>query len=87
MAKNKVQFQKSMNIHAFIQRYGNEDLCQQRLFDIRWPQGFRCPNCGQEYLFQNQYWLTKNTLPHAVTVEHRYAQPQPTRARQPISAT
>jgi len=31
MAKNKVQFQKSMNIHAFIQRYGNEDLCQQRL--------------------------------------------------------
>ena len=46
MAKNKVQFQKSMNIHAFIKRYGSEDLCQQRLFDIRWPQGFRCPNCG-----------------------------------------
>ena len=46
MAKNKVQFQKSMNIHAFIQRYGSEDLCLQRLFDIRWPQGFRCPNCG-----------------------------------------
>lgn len=49
MAKNKVQFQKSMNIHAFIQRYGNEDLCQQRLFDIRWPQGFRCPNCGHTH--------------------------------------
>ena len=26
MAKNKVQFQKSMNIHAFIQRYGNFSL-------------------------------------------------------------
>ena len=39
MAKNKVQFQKSMNIHAFIQRYGSEEQCQQRLFDIRWPQG------------------------------------------------
>ena len=49
MAKNKVQFQKSMNIHAFIKRYGSEDLCQQRLFDIRWPQGFRCPNCGHNH--------------------------------------
>jgi len=49
MAKNKVQFQKSMNIHAFIQRYGSEDLCLQRLFDIRWPQGFRCPNCGHTH--------------------------------------
>lgn len=28
MAKNKVQFQKSMNIHAFIKRYGSEDLCR-----------------------------------------------------------
>ena len=46
MAKNKVQFQKSMDIHAFIQCYGSEDLCQQRLFNIRWPQGFQCPNCG-----------------------------------------
>ena len=35
MAKNKFQFQKSMNIHAFIQRYGSEEQCQQRLFDSK----------------------------------------------------
>ncbi|WP_461606184.1 transposase, partial [Aeromonas allosaccharophila] len=23
--------------------------CQQRLFDIRWPQGFQCPNCGHTH--------------------------------------
>ena len=44
MAKNKVQFQKSMNIHAFIQSYGSEERCQQRLFDIRWTQGFLANN-------------------------------------------
>ena len=49
MAKNKVQFQKSMDIHAFIQRYGNEEQCQQRLFNLRWPQGFQCPNCGHTH--------------------------------------
>ena len=41
MARNKVQFQKSMSIHTFIQRYSDEAQCQQRLFDIRWPQGFQ----------------------------------------------
>ncbi len=30
MARNKVQFQKSMSIHTFIQRYGDEAQCQQR---------------------------------------------------------
>ena len=49
MARNKVQFQKSMSIHTFIQRYGDEAQCQQRLFDIRWPQGFQCPNCGHTH--------------------------------------
>ena len=29
MARNKVQFQKSMSIHTFIQRYGDEAQCQQ----------------------------------------------------------
>ncbi|WP_460881389.1 transposase, partial [Pseudaeromonas pectinilytica] len=49
MARNKVQFQKSMSIYTFIQRYGDEAQCQQRLFDIRWPQGFQCPNCGHTH--------------------------------------
>ncbi|WP_270694379.1 MULTISPECIES: hypothetical protein [unclassified Aeromonas] len=28
MARNKVQFQKSMSIHTFIQRYSDEAQCQ-----------------------------------------------------------
>ena len=49
MAKNKVQFQKSMNIHAFIQRYGSEDLCQQRL--LRIPVKMNTCSGQREHLF------------------------------------
>lgn len=52
MAKNKIQFQKSICIHAFIQRYGDEALCQQRLFQMRWPDGYCCPNCGHTHCCQ-----------------------------------
>ena len=46
MAKNKVQFQKSMSIHQFISQLGTEEQCRKRLFDLRWPTGYRCEHCG-----------------------------------------
>ena len=46
MAKNKVQFQKSISIHGFISQLGTEEQCRKRLFDMRWPSGYRCDNCG-----------------------------------------
>lgn len=48
MAKNQVQFQKGISIHKFISMYGEEEQCQKRLFEMRWPSGFRCPNCGHD---------------------------------------
>lgn len=41
MAKNKVQFQKSMTIHAFMNKFGSEAQCRKQLFRIRWPNGSR----------------------------------------------
>ncbi len=47
MAKNKIQFQKGISIHRFITQYGTDEQCRKRLFDMRWPTGYRCPNCGE----------------------------------------
>ena len=47
MAKNRVQFQKSMSLRQFMDAYGSEAQCQQALFTWRWPHGFACPACGQ----------------------------------------
>ena len=40
MARNKVQFQKSMSIHSFISQFGTEEQCRKHLFSLRWPTGF-----------------------------------------------
>lgn len=47
MAKNRVQFQKSMSLSQFMSAYGTEAQCQEALFGWRWPKGFVCPACGQ----------------------------------------
>ena len=49
MAKNKIQFQEGLSLPRFLATYGTEEQCQQALFKMRWPQGFRCPKCGREY--------------------------------------
>ena len=46
MARNRVQFQKGMSLAAFLERYGDEQSCYQALYRLRWPDGFRCPDCG-----------------------------------------
>jgi transposase-like protein len=46
MAKNDIQFQKGLSLIEFISRYGTDTQCRQTLFDMRWPQGFVCPECG-----------------------------------------
>ncbi|MFV8422271.1 IS1595 family transposase [Vibrio parahaemolyticus] len=48
MAKNKVQFQKSISIHEFIEAFGKEEQCLAHLHQLRWPDGFRCPHCGHD---------------------------------------
>ena len=46
MARNMVQFQKGMSLSAFLEKYGTEEACQRALYKLRWPDGFRCPECG-----------------------------------------
>lgn len=46
MAKNQVQFQKGLSSPEFLRRYGTEARCRDAVFRWRWPQGFRCPQCG-----------------------------------------
>ena len=45
-AKNHVQFQPGMSLMGFLDRYGSEEQCQEAFAKARWPNGFRCPDCG-----------------------------------------
>ena len=54
MAKNKIQFQEGLSLLRFLATYGTEEQCQQALFTMRWPQGFRCPKCGHERCYALQ---------------------------------
>jgi len=47
------------NIMEFEERFTTEEACRQYLFDLRWPEGFRCPRCDFP-----QAWITKRRLYH-----------------------
>ncbi|MES9958204.1 MAG: IS1595 family transposase [Sedimenticola sp.] len=46
MAKNSIQFQKGLGLHEFLEKYGTDDQCSQALYQLRWPTGYVCPECG-----------------------------------------
>ena len=48
MPKNLIQFQKGFSIPEFMQMYGTEVQCRERLFNIRWENGYICPNCASK---------------------------------------
>lgn len=35
-----------MDLITFQSRFGNEAACRERLFLLKWPDGYRCPRCG-----------------------------------------
>lgn len=45
MARNKVQFQKGLDMAEFQRLYGSEEQCHAALVTMRWPTGFICPKC------------------------------------------
>lgn len=47
MAMNRIQFQPGLSLPAFLEQFGTEAQCEAALEQVRWPQGFRCPRCGQ----------------------------------------
>ena len=48
MAKNTIQFQQGLSLREFLSKYGSEEQCSQALFAWRWPDGFKCPECGHD---------------------------------------
>lgn len=41
----------------FESRFSTEAACREYLFQLRWPDGFRCPRCGER-----KSWLVSNVL-------------------------
>ena len=54
MAMNRIQFQPGLSLPAFHAQFGTEEQCANALEASRWPQGFRCPECGNA-----DYYLLK----------------------------
>ena len=46
MSINLIQFQQGLSMVEFMQHYGTEAKAYRALYKARWPQGFRCPACG-----------------------------------------
>ena len=45
MSRNMVQFQKGLSDARFDEMYGSEEQCRAALVQLRWPDGFECPDC------------------------------------------
>ena len=54
MAMNRIQFQPGLSLPAFHAQFGTDGQCADALEASRWPQGFRCPECGDA-----DYYLLK----------------------------
>ena len=37
------------NLLEFTEQYGSNEACEKALFNLKWPNGFRCPKCGCEH--------------------------------------
>ncbi len=37
-----------LSLYEFLQRFPSEEECFQHLVEKRWPNGFRCPKCGND---------------------------------------
>lgn len=79
--------QKEMTLLQFQREFATEEACQEFMFRVRWPEGFRCPKCkGKGYyhiagrhLFQcadpecrHQTSLTAGTVMHKTRTPLRH---------------
>jgi len=44
------------DFQEFLLQFKTEDDCRDYLFEIRWPNGFSCPNCKS-----NKFWITEKS--------------------------
>lgn len=67
MAKQRVQRQKGLSLQDFQKSYGTEEACRERLFKMRWPAGFECPQCG----CNRYYTVTTRNLYQCTMCKHQ----------------
>jgi transposase-like protein len=54
------------NLMEFDERFGSEKSCRDYLMKLRWPDGFRCPRCGE-----GRSWITQRGLLHCAACDHQ----------------
>lgn len=40
--------QAIMTLMEFMEKFGEEEQCRKHMYQIRWPEGFVCPKCGEK---------------------------------------
>jgi transposase-like protein len=61
--KAKIQFQEGISLTEFMSQYGTEEQCTEALFNMKWPQGYRCKHCnngGYCYITQDKIFRCTN---------------------------
>jgi ribosomal protein L37AE/L43A len=61
MKMNRVQFQAGLSMAEYLKQFGTEEQCASALEASRWPDGWRCPHCGDQrhslfYREGRKYW-------------------------------
>ena len=59
-----------MTFDEFVKRFSTEEQCRNYLFQLRWPNGFVCPNCnGNDYRIVREtlYWCPECKYQASVT--------------------
>jgi Zn ribbon nucleic-acid-binding protein len=54
-------------ILEFQDRFGTEEACEQYLFQCKWPEGFECPRCGNDYY----YYVKRRRLLECIECGHQ----------------
>ena len=62
--------QEPISLLEFQARFGNEDACRDHLFQLRWPEGFHCPICGNDraYVIKTRHLYQCMACKHQVSV-------------------
>ncbi|OGT89278.1 MAG: transposase [Gammaproteobacteria bacterium RIFOXYA12_FULL_61_12] len=85
MSMNRIQFQPGLSLPAFLEQFGTEAQCEAALEKARWPQGFRCPHCGEAHhslfrvgarkIFQCRACRTQTSLIAGTLFQHSHLAP------------
>ena len=70
----------SMSFQEFCDLYPTEEACREKLFGMRWPEGFTCPKCGSKeygyhstkrvYQCKDKYCRQQTSLTAGTVMEH-----------------